>query len=104
MYATQTQLQWPSTLWKNEKKQIFLLLNNYRNCCDVQWRARVYYRAMSFGRSPLGKLQLRLQIAMADLFQFICLIFLGVLEYFHDPKPLKIKKKAKRSDAMKKAA
>ncbi len=69
----------------------------------MQWRARVYYRAMSFGRPPLRKLQLRVQIAMADLFQFICLIFLGVLEHFHDPNPLKIKKKAKKSDAMKKA-
>ena len=58
---------------------------------------------MSFGRPLLGKLRLRVQIAMADLFQFICLIFLGVLEYFHDPNPLKIKRKAKKSDAMKKA-
>ncbi len=64
----------------------------------------MYYHALSFGRSPLGKLRLRLQIAMADLFQFICLIFLGVLEYFHDPNPIEIKKKAKKSDAMKKAA
>ncbi|CAL8470751.1 g10293 [Coccomyxa elongata] len=69
-----------------------------------EWRARVYYSALSFGRSPLGKLQLRLQIAMADLFQFICLIFLGMLEYFHDPSPLEIKKNAKKSDVMKKAA
>lgn len=47
---------------------------------------------MSFSKTPLGKLKLRVQIVMADLFQFICLIFLGFLEFFHDHKPLAVKK------------
>ncbi len=46
---------------------------------------------MSFSKTPLGKLKLRVQIVMADLFQFTCLIFLGFLEFFHDHKPLAVK-------------
>lgn len=75
-------------------------------CCGAhaQWRARAYYRAMSFGRSPLAKMRLRLQIALADIFQFICLIFLGILEYIHDPRPLSIKKRARKTQEVKKEA
>lgn len=70
----------------------------------LQWRARAYYKVMSFGRSPLRRLQLRAQIAIADLFQVIALIGLGFLEFLYDPFPLEVKKRAQKGGESKKAA
>jgi len=57
----------------------------------MQWRQTCYYTVLAFGRSPLGRLKLRLQILMADLFQWLALICLAFLEFIKEPRPLKIK-------------
>ena len=38
----------------------------------------------------MGRLKLRLQILMADLFQWLALICLAFLEFVKEPRPLKI--------------
>ena len=56
---------------------------------------------MAFGRSPLGRLALALRIRCADLRQWVCLIFMGLLEYLTERKPVDFKaekvKKAKKA-------
>ena len=46
---------------------------------------------LAFGRSPLGRLKLRLHLLMADLFQWLALICLAFLEFLKEPRPLTIK-------------
>ena len=57
----------------------------------LQWRQMCYYKVMAFGRTPMGKLGLRLQLLLADLFQWIALICLGVLEFLKEPRPLSLR-------------
>lgn len=56
----------------------------------LQWRAQCYYNVMAFDRSLVGKLALKLQLAWADFFQFVCLILLGFMEFLKEPSPLAI--------------
>jgi hypothetical protein len=69
----------------------------------MQWRQRCYYKVLAFGRSPLGRLGLKLHITMAELSQWLVLIWLAVLEFLKEPRPLRItnaapsKIKAKKS-------
>ncbi len=56
-----------------------------------QWRQMCYYKVMAFGRTPMGRLGLRLQLLLADLFQWIALICLGVLEFLKEPRPLSLR-------------
>jgi hypothetical protein len=66
----------------------------------MQWRGRCYYKVMAFGRSPLGKLALRLHIAWADFMQFVCLIMLGFMEFVKEPFSLSIREpKSKKKTA-----
>ena len=64
------------------------------SCCATQWRQRCYYKVLAFGRSPLGRLGLKLHIMMAELFQWLALICLAFLEFLKEPRPLKIKNAA----------
>ena len=57
----------------------------------MQWRQTCYYKVLAFGKSPLGRLKLRLQMLMADLFQWLALICLAFLEFVKEPRPLKIR-------------
>ena len=56
----------------------------------MQWRQRCYLKVLAFGRSPLGRLGLKLHIMMAELFQWLALICLAFLEFVKEPRPLKI--------------
>ncbi|CAK0782757.1 hypothetical protein CVIRNUC_005952 [Coccomyxa viridis] len=56
-----------------------------------EWRQMCYYKVMAFGRTPMGRLGLRLQLLLADLFQWIALICLGVLEFLKEPRPLSLR-------------
>lgn len=57
----------------------------------MQWRQSCYYKVLAFGRSPLGRLQLRAHLLMADLFQWLALICLAFLEFVKEPRPLTIR-------------
>ena len=57
----------------------------------MQWRARCYYKVMSFERSPPGTLALALRIRAADLWQWLCLIGLALAEYAKEPSPVELK-------------
>ena len=57
----------------------------------AQWRARCYYKVMVFGRSPWGRLMLALRIRAADLGQWVCLLFLGLLECMTEQNPCQLK-------------
>ena len=65
-----------------------------------QWRARCYYKVMAFGRSPWGRLALALRIKAAGLWQWVCLLFLGLLEYLTERNPCQLKPaKARKAKA-----
>ena len=57
----------------------------------MQWRARCYYKVMSFGRSAPGRLALALSIKAADLLQWLCLIGLAMAEYAKEQSPMELK-------------
>ena len=59
------------------------------SCCVTQWRQRCYYKVLTFGRSPLGRVGLKLHIMMAELFQWLALICLAFLEFLKEPRPLR---------------
>ncbi len=63
----------------------------------MQWRQSCYCKALAFGRSPLGRLQLRLHLLMADLFQWLALICLAFLEFVKEPRPLTIRTPASKT-------
>lgn len=64
----------------------------------MQWRQSCYYKVLAFGRSPLGRLKLRLHLVMADLFQWLALICLAFLEFLKEPRPLKIRRSARKTE------
>lgn len=55
----------------------------------MQWRQRCYFKVLVFGRSPLGRLGLKLRIMMAELIQWLALICLAFLEFVKEPRPLR---------------
>ncbi len=63
----------------------------------MQWRQSCYYKVLAFGRSPLGRLKLRVHLLMADLFQWLALICLAFLEFVKEPRPLAIRTAASKT-------
>ena len=70
----------------------------------MQWRQSCYYKVLAFGRSPLGRLKLRLHLLMADLFQWLALICLAFLEFLKEPRPLMIRTPACKAEQGRKDA
>ena len=69
----------------------------------VQWRQSCYFKVLAFGKSPLGRLQLRVHLLMADLFQWLALICLAFLEFWKEPRPLTIRTAASKTKEKKEA-